>query len=579
MGFLLRFLLCGLSLSIASAQLTPDQRVFDFQNLAALYAKRYAPLEWKKQAFHFDAMNITPWLDRVRAAKDDLEFFGIQAEYVASLNDTHSGFQMTSSFFATLGITVDIYDGKVLIDSINRALLPIADYQFTVGDELVSVDGKTAEEWITLFSKWKTYGNPVTTRRSSAGRITVRSQSLFPKAVDIGDQAEVSIRRNDGDLETYFINWSKSGYPIWTVGPVPSPKAVAHAAQAGVPDYLKPIAELHNWTLPDTDPVRQHIDWSEDPGGGPRGFIIGQGAKTPVFRAGLPSTFVQRLGAAPTDFHFTGTYKSGEFTIGYIRIPGFAPLNQASAIAELDREVSYMQDNTDGLVVDVMRNNGGGCYMIDTAARLIPYRFYFFGEQIRATQDRLNSYQFALEIAKAQHAETWIIETYQDFVDRIAEALRTNRGMTDTIAACSQFNSGWAPVLDNNPPAEHVYTKPMIVLVDEFSISAADIFPAMIQDNGRAPIVGIRTSGGGGSVSGWPTGFYSESLATNTNSLVIRKSPIVSDDLPIAPYVENIGVRPDIPLDYMTRDNLINNGKNFVEQFTAILKNQIQKAQ
>src|SRR5690349_7524044 len=115
-------LFCGLSLTIASAQLTPDQRVFDLQGLAALYAKRYAPLDWKRQAFGFDAMNMSPWLDRARLAKDDLEFFEIEAEYVASLNDTHSGFQMPSSFTATLGITVDIYDGKVLIDSVNRTL-------------------------------------------------------------------------------------------------------------------------------------------------------------------------------------------------------------------------------------------------------------------------------------------------------------------------------------------------------------------------------------------------------------------------------------------------------------------------
>ena len=80
-----------------SAQLSADQRVFDFQNLAALYAKRYAPYEWKRQAFGFDLYDIKPWVDRVRVAKDDLEFFEIQAEYVANLNDTHAGFSMPSS--------------------------------------------------------------------------------------------------------------------------------------------------------------------------------------------------------------------------------------------------------------------------------------------------------------------------------------------------------------------------------------------------------------------------------------------------------------------------------------------------
>ena len=37
------------------------------------------------------------------------------------------------------------------------------------------------------------------------------------------------------------------------------------------------------------------------------------------------------------------------------------------------------------------------------------------------------------------------------------------------------------------------------------------------------------------------------------------------------PYVENIGVRPDIVVDYMTRDNLLNQGKPYVAAFTAAL--------
>ncbi|MBI2149255.1 MAG: hypothetical protein HYU27_01445, partial [Acidobacteria bacterium] len=144
-----------------SAQLSADQRAFDFQNLAALYAKRYAPYEWKRQAFGFDLFNIKPWMDRVRAAKDDLEFFEIEAEYVANLNDTHAGFSMPSSFRANLGLTVDIYDGKVLIDSINRSTLPAATYPFQIGDEVVSVDSVSAEDWIRRVSTWKRYGNPV----------------------------------------------------------------------------------------------------------------------------------------------------------------------------------------------------------------------------------------------------------------------------------------------------------------------------------------------------------------------------------------------------------------------------------
>src|SRR5262249_23749746 len=100
---------------VVFAQLLPEQRVIDFQNIVALYSKRYAPAGWKRQALGVDLFNVQPWLDKIRAAKDDIEFFEIEAQYVAQLQDTHSGFQMTSNFRGDLGMTVDIYDGKVLI--------------------------------------------------------------------------------------------------------------------------------------------------------------------------------------------------------------------------------------------------------------------------------------------------------------------------------------------------------------------------------------------------------------------------------------------------------------------------------
>jgi C-terminal processing protease CtpA/Prc len=215
----------------------------------------------------------------------------------------------------------------------------------------------------------------------------------------------------------------------------------------------------------------------------------------------------------------------------------------------------------------------------DVAARLIPFPFFFPGFQIRATQEWLIGFQAQLESAKASNAPRWAIETYQSFVDQVNDAIKANRGMTDPIALARQNGSDWAPVRDGNPPAAVVYSKPMIVLADEFTASAGDLFAAVIQDNDRAPVVGMRTNGAGGNVETLDTGFYSESSSGVTESLMVRNHTVVTPDLPPAPYVENIGVRPDIPLDYMTRDNLMGGGRPFVGQFTAIIVNQIQQSQ
>ncbi len=551
----------------ASAQLPAGQRVSDFQNLAALYAKRYAPYDWKRQALGFDALNIKSWLDRVLAAKDDLEFFEIELEYAANLQDTHTGVQMPSSFRAYLGgsgfvpgMYVDIYDGKVLIDYLNRSALPAGAYPFQVGDEIVSVDGVSSEDWIQRVSNWRRYGNPATTRRFASQQIVMRAQYTFPRAIEIGDAAVVEVRRASGALEKYTIPWAKTGIPVTTIGPVPTPREAATERPASQPDYLQELEALHNYKLPEA--------YSD--------FYLTIGSQTPHFRNGFPSSFVQRLGRSYSEFHYSGTYTSNDRTIGYLRIPSFSPSNITSAINELQSEIDYFQKNTDGLVIDVTRNPGSGCYMLDAAAALIPYPFYFFGEQIRATQDRLNSFQSQLDSARRSNAEQWVIDAYQRYVDQMKAALAANRGMTEAIPACRQTGSSGAPISYDNQPSAIVYTKPLIVLIDELSISAADIFPSMLQDNRRGLLVGSRSSGGGGSVSGYASGFYSETYSTNTNTLVVRKRAIPTPEYPAAPYVENIGARPDVPLEFMTRENLLNGGRTYVDQFTRVLTEEIK---
>jgi C-terminal processing protease CtpA/Prc len=121
------------------------------------------------------------------------------------------------------------------------------------------------------------------------------------------------------------------------------------------------------------------------------------------------------------------------------------------------------------------------------------------------------------------------------------------------------------------------YTKPLIVLVDDMSASGADYFPATIQDNKRGPLVGWRTMGAGGSVVDWEAGSYSLGSTRVTQSLMYRKNTIVTSDYPPAHYVENIGVRPDIEVDYMTRDNLVQNGAPFVSAFVRAIVAQIEK--
>src|SRR3954466_2190415 len=175
------------------AQLLPDQKLLDFQQLAALYAKQYAPYEWKRDMLKVDLLQLTPWLDKVRNTKSDIEFYEVCASYVASLNDAHSQFFLPTDFQADLLFEVDVYDGKALIDFIDPSIG--RSFTFRVGDELISVDGKSVADWLKEFAKFNAFGNSRSTDRSNASLITFRDQAIYPRAAEIGDSAVVVIRR------------------------------------------------------------------------------------------------------------------------------------------------------------------------------------------------------------------------------------------------------------------------------------------------------------------------------------------------------------------------------------------------
>jgi hypothetical protein len=555
---LILLLLC---LSLCPAQkLTDDQKVADLRQLSALYAKQYGPYEWKRDTAGFDLLNLQPWLDRALTTQDDIEFLDLLQEYVASLNDAHDVLTFPFSFSASLGFSTDIYDGLALIDSINRTTLPASQYPFAIGDELVSLDGITAQDWISKLGRYSIAANPRSTARSAASRITSRTQSRIPWAFRLGDTAEVVIRRASGDLETYSIPWNKSGQAVTEMGPVPAPLERAARSrdqflriEDSLEPWQRPLAYLLNASLPDDSLA-----------------VLNSGGVRPIFA--LPDGFQTRMpGNSSTDAFTSGSYSASGLRIGFLRIPTMSPsLGTSTALQQFEREIAWMQDNTDGLVIDVMRNPGGSVlYVEQLCQRLTPYTFRSIGFELRATASDVSSFGATLNAAQRAGAPDYLIAGYQARYNDVLAAYSQDRGRTGPISLTQ-------PGLDLDP-ARVVYSKPIIVLADEFSASGGDAFPATLQDNQRALIAGFRTMGAGGNVVDWDATTYTEAFTRVTRSLMNRKTDIITPEFPPAPYVENIGVRPDVEIDYMTRDNLMNAGRPFVQAFTAAAVDHIRK--
>lgn len=543
-----------------AAGMTPDQREFEIRRLAATYAKNYAPYEWKRELFNYDMLDITEWVRRARAAESDIEYFEVAAQYVTSLRDTHSSFALPSNFQASLGFHTDIYDGKVMIDNIVRGTLPASRYPFDIGWELVSIDGVPAEEMVRRIMPFISSATPRTRARRAAQFIGSRLQSLIPRAPEIGETATIVVRSPQGEESSYDIPWTKFFAPLTTVGTVPSPVFA---------DRFSPFLKLPDMPAPEEDVVpswyRALGDYRNLADPDPTGTVLNYGSINPIWA--LPAGFQRRLGGTG-DFFFSGIYQSENRRIGLIRIPNFGPSSTANALRQFETEIVFFQANTDGLIVDVTRNNGGdSCYAQELLRRMIPYQFQMMGFEMRASNRLVNTFSNFLEVAKRSGAPDWQIALHQAQLDAIVTANRENRGRTGTLSICG-------PTIEQLPAAT-VYTKPMIMLTDDFSTSAADLVPAVFRDAGRGPLFGYRTNGAGGAVTVFDEGVFSEATPRVTLSLMVRPRTTSVDGYPPTNYVENVGVHPDIPFDFMTVDNLRSGRRLFTEAYTRAMVSHI----
>lgn len=583
---------------IAFADLTVDQKVSDFTQLAALYARNYGPYEAKRDLFGFDLYDIKPWLDQIRASKTDLEFYDICVKYVASLRDSHDEFTIASSYEPSLPISVDIYDGKVLIDGIDRTELPVSQYPFRVGDELVSVDGKSMQDWIKELDPYTVNGasNPVSRARLAANLVLDRYQGWWvtsPLSLNDRTTADIVVLRQSGATETYTISWDLYGIANMGEGPIPGfqtgsakPRDVAATGKPARPkgdpeDGLDP----NPWGLgtmprepvtPDlAPPYMEAISALENSLPATGGSLSPFGAVAPVFN--FPKGFKLRLGARSSDYFVSGTFPVGSRTVGYIRIPTMSPASTSAAQTQFYNEIIYLEQNTDGLVVDVMANGGGSlCYAQNLVAALVPHTFRGVGYLIRATEFWVSIFGSSYSSAIYNGAPQWIVDLYSAYLNELQQAVSANRGMTGPLPICGpSIDTSTLQDVNGNVLA---YTKPILLLTDNFTLSAAETFAMLLQDANRVTVFGTITDGGGGNVNSFNVGAFSEGHTRVTQSLITRAAPVAIGNFPAVGFYDGVGIAPDIKEDYMTKDNLLNGGATFVSDFSNAVANLIDKS-
>jgi hypothetical protein len=544
----------GALTNVAHAELTPEQKALDFSGMVSTLDRRYAPIGLAWHGQRYNILKAREWIEAAKRTRSDAEFYQLSRKYIAQFGHSQDTLQLASDYQASLGLTVDFYGGVLRIDSIDRNLLPANQYTFEKGDELVALDGRRISEWLVIYYPLIA-AKDQRIKRTLAASMIVKRSSLLPFSPSPGQTARIQVRRQNGGLQSYTLDWQSGGAYIDEFSPLPLVAQAAPPPRPNDPD----IRSTYRFGVQRLMPAVSMP-------------AVGVGARDPIFQ--LPSNFQQRLGRAPSDYFFTGTYTAGGHTIGFVRIGTFLPDDPIAPLLQLRAEIQYLSQNTDGLVLDITRNNGGDANYQDEVARVFfATPFKTLPEQIRPTLALVAKASNLVQEAQGGPApDPTAMAHMQGVYDEVNSAYMQGRRLTNPL-----YPRNVSPYIT---PAKDMggtligYSKPIVLLVDQNTACAAEAFAAVFQDNQRGIVAGVTTQGVGGEISARVRGSrYSESLMSFPDSLLVRTQPRGYTGHPI--YIQNIGITPDVPLNYMTTANLIGNGGPFVNAFTAVITQQI----
>jgi hypothetical protein len=517
---ILKSIVCFLALTVGATSfarpLSVEEKIRDLDQLVSMIKAGYGPLEYKKTKFGIDVDRLSAdYYLKVRATTTNLDFYYLLGAFIAEFKDSHFSGRIPTDYASVLGFTTDLVEGKVLIDQIDRAKLPEAEFPYKKGDELVKVDGKPVQDLITHFSQYIGMGNDAATKRIAAMTIANRRGSRVPVAT--GDVA-LEIVNEAGVSSVKAMKWFNSGTEL-------EPDTLID-----VNEMLAADSELEALAF---NPNRFKLSSAETL----RDFVQGLGTEYSFQCSGNTRTMIPEDATIIMMEPFVAYYHQmpghSETNIGYLRIPHYSPDMEDDSpdayqirFAQYQFAVAELEKNTDGLVIDQDHNCGGSVTYLEDMVGLF-------------ARDTYHQMQFELLATKNEYLDfkDWLSSAPENTLDYVY-LKQTVDLIKDTWLNSRSFLTPKTGLMGNKTyrPNEVRYTKPILMLIDELSGSGGDAFPSLMQGIGRAKLMGQRTMGAGGHVTSQPLLNYSGLNVRMTKSLFYRP-----DGVP----VENNGAEPD----------------------------------
>jgi len=519
----------------ADAKFSRDQRTSDAQTLVAMFENRYAPVQWKKDYLGISLDDLTSNLmsEIYREDISDAEFYAAMARFSGGVKDTHNWFIIPSTLTSYLGFVTDYVEGKVLIESVDREILPEEKFPFVRGDELISIDGEATEDIMARLSEFCSEGNEIAEKRFLAYDITNRRQRYYPE-IPTGESTIEVFSQERGAKESVTLEWQTWGNPL--AGETSSDltkNAATRTTQNEGEKWPSPLKRLR-WSAMDMERIK------------------GSGIRDPEPFFTLWDSFVERS----KEPLYSGMFLFEGKRIGFIRIHTWNPDDSTPWFEFLEKEIAFLEKETDALIIDQTNNGGGWICLGEEVSRFLvtePIPSNYF--QLRANRHMLLSF------------EEWYNEVLSDdnvsdekkIVEGILEELRRAIAEGDTLTKPISLCAGDGSIHPYRTGDGEIttYSKPVMMLINEWSISTADMTPAPLQDAGRVVMFGGRTCGAGGNVETTPRIGYSDFQISQTESLTVRPKPVMSPNGIETRYLENVGVIPDVEYQ-VTVDDFMN---------------------
>ncbi|MBI4677540.1 MAG: protease-like activity factor CPAF [Elusimicrobia bacterium] len=541
---------------------TPAQRKMlqALDQIATVYLEHYAPLDWKRTRFGTDLrQGYLKIRDAVlaRPGIKDREFQVMLAGFVHSLRDYHAGILFYSTERAGLPFTVMGAGGKYFIVRVDRRKLPSSRFPYGIGDEIVEFDGVPAAEAVrALMPSFP--NSPRTDERMAEMRLTSRVGQAG-MAVPQGP-VSLKVRTADGAVHAVSLEWDYKPEAVPRDVPVREGLSPESAGQDGFGVEVRVPARARRSGL------RSLLDRLVGTFSHPQARLFRDLAAKDAdnrFRIGSRRSYVPELGKVLWEIPeqspiYAAVYEDDAGRrIGYLRVPDY--MGEQTHIQIIAQVLMQFEQVTDGLVLDQINNPGGNMFymyallsMMTDKPLVVPQHRLLINESDAFLAGQL------LDQASAPEAADELADELED-MESMGIMAMLGRGSDPVLDYArfilSELKAGrrftgpthlfGVRAVDPHPQVR--YTKPIVVLANELDFSAGDFFPAIMQDNGRAVILGVKTAGAGGGVKsvelpnqlGIAEFSYTWTIAQRANG-----DPI-----------ENLGVGPDAPYQ-LTADDL-----------------------